>query len=124
MKCPECGSNKIKYWDVLNKTGIKKKLSCPQCDTPIGTNSFIWLIFAFSFVLPSLLVVYLPACHFLLVDNLFIYSIALGGFISYFLLWALPLLNKNKIFYKAQEAVFWIVIICCLLFGFGGYKYF
>jgi len=125
MKCPECGSDQIKYFDVLNKGGgIKKNLHCPQCNIPIGTHSFIWLIFASSFALPSLLFVYLPDCHFLLVDNLFIYSIVLGTFISYFLLWALPLLNKSKKFYKTQEVIFWFIIIFCLLFGFGGYKYF
>ena len=124
MKCPECGFNKIKYWDVINNGGIKKTLRCPQCNTSIGTHSLIWLIFAFGFALPSLLLVYLPKCHFLLVDNLFFYSIALGTFISYFLLWTLPLLNTNKIFYKVQEIIFWIIVVFCLFFGFGGYKYF
>ncbi len=117
MKCPECDYTEIKYWDVLSKP---RKLRCPQCNTSIGTHSLIYFIFLLSVISPVFILDFFPTCDPLLLDILIILPLLVGGFTGYFLVWVLPLLNKDKMAYKLQEIIFWSIMVFVVVYAFVG----
>lgn len=113
MKCPECGFDKIRYLDVINKRA-NKKLICPHCKTPLSAIHFISLVFGIGIFTPFLLLELVPEYNRWNWHYVMVISLTVGGALMLFLYRFAPLLNTNKKLYRVQRNLFWLFIFTAL----------